>query len=161
MTISNMTTMEMSLTRVILVRYEEWFVHVNKGGYLWEQHNFTSERGAKNKYIELLFCVLRNFLWAKLHSNLTASLHWLNCISSLMLVLMFIGDIVEMDRDKKLTHSSSQICTRSSNETMTPITTHTSSEIPSNVRSQIWSDTSRDYSVLYWDIGMCLKFMHM
>ena len=43
-----------------------------------------------------------------------------------------------------------------------PNTTHTSTETPSNVRSQRWSETSRDSSVLYQDtIGMCLKFMHM
>ena len=85
---------------------------INKGGYLWEQHKFTSERWAHNKYIELVFCVLKKFPWAKLHSNLTVGLHWLNCISSLMLVLMFIGDIVEMDRDEAFTHSLSQLCTR-------------------------------------------------
>ena len=75
---------------------------------------------------------------------------------------MFIEDIVEMDRDKAFTHYSSQICTRTSIETRMPNTTPTSSEIPSNVFSQRWSDTSRDSSVLYRDtIGMCLKFIHM
>ena len=134
---------------------------INKGGYLWEQHKFTFERGAHNKYIELVFCVLKKFPWDKLHRNLIASLHWLNYISSLMFVLMFVGDILEMDRDEALTHSSSQICTRTSNETRMPNTTHTSSETPSNVRSLRWSDTSRDSNVLYRDTCTCLKFMHM
>ena len=84
----------------------------------------------------------------------------MNYISSLMLVLMFIGDILEMDQDEALTHFSSQICTRTSNETRMPNTTHTFSETPSNVRSQRWSDTSRDSIdtsrdsiVLYQDNG--------
>ena len=134
---------------------------INKGGYLWEQHKFTSERGAHNKYIELVFCVLKKFPWAKLHSNLNVSLHWLNCISSLMLVLMFIGDIIEMDQDEVLTHSLIQICSMRSNEMRIPYTTHTSSETPSNVCSRRWSDTSRDSSVLYRGTDTCLKFMHM
>ena len=67
-----------------------------------------------------------------------------------------------MDRDKAFTHSLSQRCTQTSIEKMTPNTTPTSTETPSNVRSQRWSKTSRDSSVLYRDtIGMCLKFMHM
>ena len=128
---------------------------------MWEQQKFTSKRGEHNKYIELFFCVLRNFLWDKLHSNLIVGLHWLNCISSLMLVLMFIGDIVEMDRDEEFTHYSSQRCTQTSIETRMPNTTHTSIETPSNVCSQRWSKTSRDSRVLYRDIGTCLKFMHL
>jgi len=54
---------------------------INKGGYMWEQHKFTSERGENNKYIPLFF-----FLSSK-------TLYGINYISSLMLVLMFIGDI--------------------------------------------------------------------
>ena len=74
---------------------------------------------------------------------------------------MFIGDIVEMDRDEALTHSLSQICIRTYTETRKPNTTHTSTETSSNFPSQRWSDTSRYSSVLYRDTGMCLKFMHM
>ena len=69
---------------------------INKEGYMWEQHKFTSERGTHNKYIELVFCILKKLPWDKLHNNVTVSLHWINYISSLMLVLMFIGDIIEM-----------------------------------------------------------------
>ena len=66
-----------------------------------------------------------------------------------------------MDRDEAVIHSLSQRCTQTY-ETRTPNTTPTSIEIPSNVRSQIWSESSRDSSILYRDtIGMCLKFMHM
>ena len=78
-----------------------------------------------------------------------------------MLVLMFIGDIVEMDRDEALTHFSSKRCTQTSIETRTLNTTHTSIETPSNVCSQRWSKTSRDSGILYRDTGTCLKFMHM
>ena len=134
---------------------------IKKEGYLWEQNKFTSERGAHNKNIELFFCVIKNFPWDKMHSNLTVDLHWLNCISSLMLVLMFIGDILDMDQDEALTHSSSQTCTSTSNETRTSNATHTSSEKPLNVRSRRWFNTFRDSSVLYRYIGTCLKFMHM
>ena len=109
---------------------------INKEGYLWEQNGFTSEIWAHNKYIELFFCVLENFLWAKLHSNLIVNLHWIDCISSFMFVLMFQGDIVEMDRDEAFIHSSSQICTRTYIETRIPNTIHTSIETSSNVRSQ-------------------------
>ena len=83
------------------------------------------------------------------------------CISSLMLVFMFLGDILEMDRDEELTHSLSQICIRTLNEMRASNATHTYSETPSNSHSQRWSDTSRDSSVLYQDTGTCLKFMHM
>ena len=69
-----------------------------------------------------------------------------------------------MVRDKVVTHSSSQRCTETS-ETRTPNTTPTSTERPSNVRSQRWYESSRDSSVLYQDtLGMCLKlakFMSM
>ena len=66
-----------------------------------------------------------------------------------------------MVRDKVVTHSSSSICTMTS-EARTPNTTPTSTERPSNVHSRRWSESSRDSSVLYQDtLGMCLKFMHM
>ena len=134
---------------------------INKGGYLWEHHNLTSERGAHNKYIELFFFVLKSFLWDNLHSNLIIGLHWLNCISSLILVFIFIGEIEEMDRDEALNHSSSQRCTKTYMETGTPNTTYTFTKTPLNVLSQRWYDTSRDSSVLYQDTSTCLKFMHM
>ena len=144
-----------------ILRMRNVLFGINKRGYLWEQHKFTLERGTNNKYIEFVFCVLKNFPWDKIHSNLTVSLHWLNCISSLMFVLMFIGDILDIDRDEELTHSLSQRCTRTSNEMRMPNTTHTSSEMPLNVRSLRCYDTPRDSSVLYQDTSMCLKFMHM
>ena len=66
-----------------------------------------------------------------------------------------------MDREEAVFHSLSQRCTQTF-ETRMPNTTPTSIEIPSNVRSQRWYESSRDYSVLYRDkIDMCLKFMHM
>ena len=66
-----------------------------------------------------------------------------------------------MVRDKVVTHSPSRRCTETS-KTRTPNTTPTSTEIPSNVRSRIWSESSRDSSILYRDtLGMCLKFIHM
>ena len=66
-----------------------------------------------------------------------------------------------MVQDKVVTHSSSRKCIETY-ETRTPNTTPTSTEIPSNVRSRRWSESSRDSSVLYRDtLGMCLKFMHM
>ena len=117
--------------------------------------------GTNNKYIELVFCVLKIFPWAKLHRNITVRVHGLNCISSLMLVFMFIGDILDMDRDEVLTHSSIQICIRTSNETRKSNATHTSIETPLHVCSWRWSNTSRDSYVLYRDTCKCLKFMHM
>ena len=66
-----------------------------------------------------------------------------------------------MVQDKVVTHSSRLRCTDTS-ETRTPNTTPTSTEIPSNVRSRRWSESSTDSSALYQDtVGMCLKFMHM
>ena len=66
-----------------------------------------------------------------------------------------------MVRDKVVPHSLSRRCTWTF-ETRTPNTTPTSTERPSNVRSQRWFESSRDSSVLYrYIIGMCLKFMHM
>ena len=93
------------------------------------------KRGTNNKYIELVFCVLNRFPWDKLHRNLTVSLHGINCISSVTFVFMFIGDILEMDRDKAFTHYLSQICIRTSNETRKSNATHTPIETPSNVHS--------------------------
>ena len=80
---------------------------------------------------------------------------WINYISSLLLVLMFIGDILEMDRDEALTHFLSQICIRTSNETRTSNATHTSSETLLNVHYQRWSDTSRD-PVYYIETLVCV-----
>ena len=66
-----------------------------------------------------------------------------------------------MVRDKVVTHSSIQRCIETC-EIRTHNTTPTSTEIPSNVRSRRFSESSRDSSVLYLDtLGMCLKFMHM
>ena len=66
-----------------------------------------------------------------------------------------------MDRDKAVTHSLSRRYTQTF-ETSMPNTTPTSTEIPSNVHSQIWFESSRYSSILYRDtIDMCLKFMHM
>ena len=66
-----------------------------------------------------------------------------------------------MVRDKVVTHSLIQRCIETS-ETTTPNTTPTSTDRPSNVRSQRWFESSRDSSILYRDtLGMCLKFMHM
>ena len=66
-----------------------------------------------------------------------------------------------MDRDKAVIHSSSQRYTQTF-ETRTPNTTPTSTEIPSNVCSQRWFESSRYSSILYRDtIDMCLKFMQM
>ena len=53
-----------------------------------------------------------------------------------------------MVRDEVVTHSLSRRCTHTS-ETRTPNTTPTSTEIPSNVRSQRLSESSRDSSILY------------
>ena len=66
-----------------------------------------------------------------------------------------------MDQDEVLTHSSSKICTSTSNETRNPNTIGMYSETPSNVHSQKWSHTSRDSSVLYQETSTCLKFLHI
>ena len=84
---------------------------INKGGYLWEQHKFTSERGAHNKYMQLFFFVLKNFLWDKLHDFIDA------CFD------VYSRYIVDMDRDEKVIHSLSRICTQTS-ETRTPNIQH-------------------------------------
>ena len=95
------------------------------------------------------FLVLKKFLWARVHLFIGAYFD------------VYRRYIVEMVQDKVVTHSSSQRCTETS-ETRTPNTTPTSTERPSNVCSQRWSESSRDSHVLYWDtLGMCVKFMHM
>ena len=66
-----------------------------------------------------------------------------------------------MVRDKVVTHSLSRLCTKTSKK-RTPNNTPKSTERPSNVHSQRWSESSRNSSILYRDtLGMCLKFMHM
>ena len=66
-----------------------------------------------------------------------------------------------MVRDKVVTHSLSRRCIETS-ETRMPNTTPTSTEIPSNVHSRRWFESSIDSSVLYRDtLGMFLKFMIM
>ena len=66
-----------------------------------------------------------------------------------------------MVQDKVVPHSSSRRCTETS-KIGTLNTTPTSTEIPSNVCSRRWFESSRYSSVLYQDtLGMYLKFTHM